>query len=148
MIGPATLVDLDALLELERICFDRDAWSETLVRAELDAPSRTVIVDREVSRVVGYASIAVVADLADLQRIAVRTGMRRLGYGRRLLAEAMRLAKEGGAERMLLEVASDNDPAIALYREAGFTDVDRRAGYYGAGRDAFVLGVTLDHIGA
>lgn len=146
MIGVAAQVDLPALVEIERACFGADAWSPTLVRAELDAPSRSLPVLREGSRVLGYASVAVTIDLADLVRIAVRPESRGRGYGRRLLGEAMRVATLGGAQRMLLEVASDNAAALGLYRAYDFTDVDRRVDYYGAGRDALVLGRPLDSL--
>lgn len=145
MIGRATEDDLPALVEIERLCFGADAWSEVLVRAELDAPARSVLLVRDGADVSAYASVMVAGDLADLQRIAVRPGLRKRGHGRRLLAETMRIAVDGGAERILLEVAADNAAALALYRAAGFDDIDRRAAYYGPERDALVLGRTLDH---
>lgn len=143
MIDRATLADLAALIEIEQLCFGDEAWSETLVRAELDAPARTVIVVREQGGVAGYASVTVAGDLADLQRVAVLPTVRRRGQGRLLLDEAIRTASIGGAERLLLEVAADNAAAIALYHGAGFADIDRRIGYYGSGRDALVLSVRL-----
>lgn len=143
MIERATESDLAELFEIERLCFGPDAWSETLVRAELDAPARSVLVMRGDGGLIGYASVMVAGDLADLQRIAVRPGQRKRGYGRRLLAEAMRTATTGGAERILLEVAADNDAARGLYRSAGFGHIDRRAGYYAPDRDALVLGRAL-----
>lgn len=144
MTGAASTADLAAIVEIEQVCFGVDAWSETLVSAELDAPARSVIVARDGSRVIGYASVVVTVDLADLLRIAVRPESRGRGYGRRLLDETMRIARNGGAERMLLEVASDNVGALALYSAAGFDAIDRRVSYYGEGRDALVLDRTLD----
>lgn len=144
MIGRASHVDVPALVEIERECFDADAWSETLVRAELDAPSRSVLVARDGRRTIGYASITAVGDLAELLRIAVRHDARGVGWGRQLLDEELRIARAGGAVRILLEVAHDNDRALRLYRSAGFTDIDRRVGYYGPERDALVLGRRLD----
>lgn len=143
MIERAHESDLAELTEIERLCFGPDAWSETLVRAELDAPARSVLVMRGDGALIGYVSVMVAGDLADLQRIAVKPGQRKRGYGRRLLAEAMRIATHGGAERMLLEVAADNDAARGLYRSAAFEHIDRRVGYYAPDRDALVLGRTL-----
>ena len=144
MIDRATSTDVAALVEIERLCFGTEAWSETLVRAELDAPSRTVLAYRDGSAVAGYASVMATADLADLQRIAVRPDRRGRGSGRRLLDEALRVAALGGADRMLLEVAADNETAIALYGSAGFGEISRRVGYYGQGRDALVMARTLE----
>ena len=41
--------------------------------------------------------------------------------------------------RWLLEVRDDNAPALRLYDKHGFTTIDRRADYYGAGVDALIL---------
>jgi ribosomal protein S18 acetylase RimI-like enzyme len=44
--------------------------------------------------------------------------------------------------RMLLEVRPSNESAIAFYRQAGFSEIGRRRGYYpaSAGReDAIVM---------
>lgn len=144
MITAASPDDIAALVEIERVCFGADTWSETLVRAELDAPSRSVITARHGNQVIGYASVSVTVDLADLLRIAVHPGARRRGYGRRLLEDVMRLAALSGAQRMLLEVASDNAAAMGLFRAAGFTDIECCVGYYGEGRDALVLGRPFD----
>ena len=51
-------------------------------------------------------------------------------------------ARRAGMERMLLEVRPSNAAAIAFYRQAGFTEIGRRRGYYPAheGReDAIVM---------
>lgn len=144
MIGQASHAEIAALVEIERECFDADAWSETLVRAELDAPSRSMLVARDGARLVGYASVTAVGDIAELLRIAVRHDARGRGWGRQLLDEELRVARTGGAVRMLLEVAHDNDAALRLYRSVGFAEFDRRADYYGPGRDALVLVRSLE----
>ena len=42
----------------------------------------------------------------------------------------MQDAAKRGCESLFLEVAADNDAAIALYKKQGFETVGRRAGYY------------------
>lgn len=139
MTERATDSDAGALIEIELACFGPDAWSEALVLAELDAPSRSVLVARVTNTVAGYASLSVTADLSDLQRIAVRPQARGRGYGRALLEAALRTARNGGADRMLLEVAADNAAALGLYHAVGFHAIDRRVDYFGPERDALVL---------
>ena len=78
----------------------------------------------------GFALAQVAADEAELLTIAVVPEARRRGVGARLLARVEALARARGAERMLLEVAADNDPAIALYGRAGYAETARRRGYY------------------
>jgi ribosomal-protein-alanine N-acetyltransferase len=52
---------------------------------------------------------------------------------------AVDLARMNGADRMLLELAATNGPAVQLYRSAGFVEISRRRGYYRPGVDALVM---------
>jgi GNAT superfamily N-acetyltransferase len=65
----------------------------------------------------------VVADSGWAGVFSMRTepAYRRKGVAAAILAEAARWALSQGADRMYLQVESDNDPALSLYGEAGFT---------------------------
>jgi [ribosomal protein S18]-alanine N-acetyltransferase len=139
MIRPATRDDADAIAGLERESFGDDAWSDTLVDLELTAPGRVVVAAEQDDTIVGYASAAVIADVADLTRIAVRPSARRAGVARALLGALLERAAESGAERMMLEVADTNEPALGFYTASGFAEVARRVDYYGRGVDAVVM---------
>lgn len=52
--------------------------------------------------------------------MAVRSGWRRQGTGRRLLQACLALAKNAGIEKVELEVYSDNLGAVRLYESFGF----------------------------
>jgi len=52
---------------------------------------------------------------------------RRRGVARALLRDLARWGEEGGANRMYLQVESDNDAARGLYERTGFT---RHHGYW------------------
>jgi ribosomal-protein-alanine N-acetyltransferase len=83
----------------------------------------------------GFILCRTIAGEAEVLTLAVRPELRRRGAGRALLEAAMQTsAPVAGA--MLLEVAADNPSAIALYRQAGFEAVGRRAAYYVSGRTA------------
>ncbi|MEM1139356.1 MAG: N-acetyltransferase [Pseudomonadota bacterium] len=76
----------------------------------------------------------------DLVQLWTRPAHRRLGVARALLQAVFERAGAGGA--VTLEVARDNEPALRLYRGAGFTQIGCRQGYYprSQGRvDALVL---------
>lgn len=139
MIRGAALGDVEALARIESVCFDGDAWSPALVESELTADTRSVLLASDDSNVIGYGSIQVIDDVADLQRIAVLPGARREGLGRVLLEELLAKAAGLGATRILLEVAATNDAAIGLYASFGFEEIARRAGYYADGCDAIVM---------
>src|SRR5690349_14772496 len=119
--------DIRAIVTLERAAFGDDAWSVALVDAELLQGSAAVV-DAD-GEVLGW--VAVRGDEpADLTRIAVHPDARRRGLGRALLGMAADLARLEGADRMLLEVAATNAPALQLYRSAGFVEISRRRGYF------------------
>jgi len=85
-----------------------------------------------------------VADVAELQRIAVDRAHRRTGLATALLAEVRALAVDAAADRLLLEVREDNAGAIAFYEGQGFAEIARRRLYYRDGATAVVLSVGLE----
>ena len=48
-------------------------------------------------------------------------------------------AVNSGASELILEVRSDNEPAIAMYSRRGFERISRRRGYYPDGGDAEIM---------
>lgn len=137
----ATPADVDALAALEHEAFGPDAWSVATLASEVGRDDRIVLVETTVdgSAPTGYVDVGVVAEIADLHRVAVATSARRHGTATALLDAALALAVGRGAERVLLEVAADNDPALGLYRREGFAEIARRRGYYAGRRDAVVM---------
>ena len=89
--------------------------------------------------VVGHAVVSVVADISELQRIAVDATHRRRGLATSLLEEVVALARSGGADRLLLEVREDNAAALAFYAARGLAEIDRRPRYYRDGGTAVVM---------
>jgi ribosomal-protein-alanine N-acetyltransferase len=140
MIRAAVPADIDAITVIELGCFGSEAWSEPLVAAAIDGERNTVLIDD----LDAYGTIAVAGDVADLERIAVMPSRRRQGVACRLLDALSAAAHAQGATRMLLEVASDNQPAIGFYETYGFTTISRRAGYYRGGVDALVMQLDLE----
>ena len=141
MIRPATADDVDAVARLERENLGDDAWSAALVEEGVSGRLPTVryVVAQVGDDVVGHAVVSVVADLSELQRIAVATAHRRTGVATSLLEEAAALARAEGSDRLLLEVREDNAGAIAFYRARGFVEIDRRPRYYRDGGTAVVM---------
>jgi len=142
MIRAAGLRDIDTLESIEKASFGADAWSAQQLRQELQ-DDRIVLVHVDEFGVQGYASIRLFVPDAELMRIGVGLGSRRQGVGARLLAAVEDAARSRGADRMLLEVADDNDPALRLYRGAGYREVGRRSRYYRSGADAVLMDRSL-----
>ncbi|MDO9454662.1 ribosomal protein S18-alanine N-acetyltransferase [Nocardioides sp.] len=145
MIRVADAADADALADLEADNLGDDAWSPGLVAAGVsgELPTVTWWAAEIGSVVIGYAVASIVADIAELQRVAVDPAHRRRGVARELLDEVRRVARAEGADRLLLEVREDNAGAIAFYADLGFVEIDRRRRYYRDGATAIVLRLPL-----
>lgn len=76
---------------------------------------------------------------AELLTLAVDPSARCTGQGRELVGRFLATSAAQGAEAAFLEVASDNDAALALYRATGWTPAGRRRNYYAPGIDALVM---------
>ena len=136
---PATPDDAAAIAEIEQVVFEDGAWGEGLIDLELIAPGRVIVVAEHEGVLIGYASAAVIADVADLTRIAVMPADRREGVGSTLLTTLLETAVARGAARMVLEVAETNEPALAFYLVSGFSEIARRRDYFGRGVDAVIM---------
>jgi len=138
----ATPDDLDAVVALEADNLGADAWSEHLLAEGLTGRLPTIhyLVAEVDGGVVGHAVTSLAGDIAELQRISVTPSARRTGVASDLLAASVALAaREGSADRMLLEVRADNEAALAFYAARGFVEVDRRPKYYKDGSAAVVM---------
>ena len=74
--------------------------------------------------------------------IGVTPRHRGQGLGRRLLEQVIADAQSRGAERVFLEMRSDND-AESLYRAMGFKPIGRRKGYYRTLSGTYIDAVTF-----
>jgi len=77
-----------------------------------------------------FIIVSTPADQAEILTIATASLARRHGLGRGLIMETIKQLRPRGISELFLEVAEDNDGAIALYRMAGFQPIGRRPGYY------------------
>ena len=98
----------------------------------------SVAVDAENSDIAAYILMLSHAQRRDdrLYSLAVAPAYRGRGLAGQLLQECERLSP---APNLYLEVRTDNDTAIALYRRLGFRETARRKSYYQDGMDALVM---------
>ncbi len=136
--GPA---DLPALLALEHHAFASDRMSPRQFRYHLRHPRNRLLVAEAEGLLLGAALLMLRrgARSARLYSIAVAESARGRGIGRRLLSRCEQEARAAGAERMVLEVRSDNEAALALYRKMGYQPFAHRRHYYEDGADAIRL---------
>lgn len=141
MIRAMTKADLPDVMAIEEDLFPLDAWSIEMFLEELaQVPhSRQVCVLEIDGQIIGYASLRFVGNEGDINTISVARDFQRKGYGQLLLNWLEQTAKENGVKELFLDVRTDNDPAIAIYKKNGYLRIDVRRNYYGHSIDADVM---------
>ncbi len=135
-IAPGSADDIDGVMRVMDAAFG-DRFGEAWTRSQLSGilpmagVAMTLAMDRATDTVVGFSLIRTVAGESELLLIGVMPEMQRRGVGLRLLDRFMEDARDDGAARVHLEVR-DGNPAIGMYRTAGFSAVGRRRNYYHA----------------
>ncbi len=144
MIRAATLEDIGIVAELEHHNLGDDAWSPELVAQGVAGALPTIhyLLAEVEGQVVGHAVASIVAEIAELQRIAVEADHRRTGLATQLLDAVVTQARNQGADRLLLEVREGNE-ALQFYAARGFVEIDRRPRYYRDGATAIVMRLPL-----
>jgi ribosomal-protein-alanine N-acetyltransferase len=137
LIGPMVAADAPRCAELERLLFaGDDPWSaEAFVDAL--AAGHHYLSARDGNSLIGYAGLARIGAEAEIHTLGVDPAHHRRGIGRALLRAVLDRAR--GAT-VFLEVRTDNESAINLYRSEGFEVIGTRRGYYRpSGADAFTM---------
>lgn len=130
--------DIADVHAIEAEAFPIDAWRVEQFWSELAQPTRTYLVAED-GGIVGYGGVYVLAPDSDIQTVAVAPTHHGQGIGRALLEALIQRAQDAQCTSMMLEVRSDNHPAIDMYRTAGFEQISRRSDYYALGVDALVM---------
>ncbi len=125
-------------------------WSADSIAQLLSLPNAFGLMACEPARgrALGFILCLPAGDAVDIAALGTAAHSRRRGVARRQVLAACIRARRGGAARLMLEVAADNAPALALYRGLGFAAVARRHDYYGrvgqVACDAIVLQKNLE----
>lgn len=132
--------DLPWMAQAERDIFANSAWSEALIREDWRYGTcryRAAEVDGALA---GYAVYGYDGDAFHLMNVAVVPECRGRGLARALVEEFLEEAVRHKAPDAWLEVAVDNEAALALYAALGFETVRTRRKYYQPGGiDALVM---------
>ncbi len=133
--------DIDAVWELEQICFPDDPWSRSMFESELDNSLSVFLTafDEETGELAAYGGMWLMYDSGNITNIAVRPSYRREGIGRRILRLLEKICRERGMEEITLEVRSKNEAAQCLYSSEEFEICGLRKGYYRNHEDAVIM---------
>ena len=131
-VAPGGMADLADVMIAMSDAFDPqygEAWTEAQCAGVLGMPGSWLLIARSGDAPAGFALLRKIAGEAELLLIAVRERFRRQGIGRALLDRAIDDAAADRIEVLHLEVR-DGNPALDLYRQAGFRQVGSRPAYY------------------
>ena len=145
VIRKMTLNDLEQVVAIDQVSFSLP-WPVRSFQFELtdNEASRCWVADlngRIVAMLVGWF----IVDELHVATIATHPEFRGQGFGKSILLHALLAAKEDGAIKSFLEVRESNEVAQKMYRDFGFVEDARRAGYYkDNGEDAILM--SLDRL--
>lgn len=131
---------------LHQACFPEDPWDPRAIEQIMRIPGFYGRVGWAETGPVGFAFALALGEEAEIVSLGVLPNHRRCGIGSAILDAVCGEALLRGAERVVLEVASDNGAARELYAERGFTVVGGRRNYYRRAErlvDALILRLQL-----
>ena len=129
--------NLDTLCELENLCAYHP-WSRDALRSTLEHHTTWGILGLNPDPA-GYILTQRVLDEVEILTLGVHPRQRRRGVATTLLRSAHNTWRTEGVKTGFLEVREQNLAAIQLYLQHGWTQVGRRANYYGPSKHALNL---------
>jgi ribosomal-protein-alanine N-acetyltransferase len=141
----ATAFDLPFFVSLDKELFPYSPWSASQYKEEFSSPTRHFVVATDAAQnIIGYAGVFAPGQAeADVLTVGVIPSHRGKGIARQLMSMITNWATEQGSIAMMLEVKVDNSDAIGLYESLGYSKLNVRKDYFGAGLDALVMRLDL-----
>lgn len=116
-----------------------DGWTEKMIVDGFNGGLLNAFGVQENNRLIGVITFSKGLESIDIEDVAVLPECRRKGVASNLIEAVKTSAKESGIQKILLEVRSSNEGAIALYQTQGFSKISTRKKYYKNGEDAIVM---------
>ncbi len=142
-IKPASWLDLFAVQEIERVCFQEDAWPLLELMGALTWPGIVrlkAVNDHQMAAFIA-GDVRRSEQIGWILTVGVLPAYHRLGLASLLMRECEVHMK---MPRVKLSVRRSNLPAIQLYQKLGYTQVDVWKNYYHNGEDGIVMAKKID----
>jgi ribosomal-protein-alanine N-acetyltransferase len=125
-----TAKDIPAVMAIEKS--SQSAWLKNQVEAELKTNFGWQFVARQhqTDMITGFIIGTLIADEAEIRKIAVAPSFRKNKIGASLLNYFLTFMKTKGAASCFLEFRRSNLPACNLYKSCGFSQAGTRNKYY------------------
>jgi ribosomal-protein-alanine N-acetyltransferase len=129
----ASTADAPALAAMHGESFGAAAWKLEQVVSSLNLPTTKSWIVVANATAQGFILCQIVGVEVEILTICVSPNARHKGVGQQLLDTALDFARQNNAQRIFLEVATDNVIALLLYEKVGFQVTGRRKDYYNRG---------------
>ena len=129
-IRKAAYTDIGEICEIESA--GSALWDMRQITEELRLDFSNPTVLESDGHIIGYCVFWNVADELQLNNFGIRPEYRRRGLGTLMLNHIMTRydAEKPRPGKIILEVSSENLPAISFYKKNGFIETGRRKKYY------------------
>jgi [ribosomal protein S18]-alanine N-acetyltransferase len=128
-IRTGSVADSGIIADLHAKCFAQ-GWDERAIRGLLENVNVFALLADNASQSQSFILVQAVRDQSEILSFGTEPEARRAGHARALLRAAAEEAARRGAREMYLEVAADNEAALALYESHGFVRCGARPRYY------------------
>ena len=136
-IRKAIIDDAKEIFNIEKKVF-KDHWSLKSIKSELNNSKYSKISVLEIERkIIGYVFQRIIDNQNHIINVAIDIPFQHKGYGRFLLKNILK--EDGDDTNVFLEVKEANLPAIKLYNDLGFEEVQKKDGYYSDGSSAIFM---------
>lgn len=133
LIRPMTASDTDSAAALHHEAFGAQSWTAADFAAGFSQAGRKGWLAQLDGKAIGFILLQIAGDEAEILTLATTTDCLRQGVATQLVQHCRQVLVGHGMKRLLLEVASDNNAARALYDKTGFTAYGVRPHYYSRG---------------
>lgn len=136
--------DFETLYRIDQICFPKGiSYGRFEMKVYLRARGSYCLLAEAGGNVAGFILAELAPDEGHIITLDVLEDYRRQGIGSLLLNAAEKEMISRGGKRMVLETATANKAAIALWEKHGYRQMGIMESYYGPGQDAFRMGKEL-----
>jgi [ribosomal protein S18]-alanine N-acetyltransferase len=136
--------DFETLYRIDQICFPKGiSYGRFEMKVYLRARGSYCLLAETAGNVAGFILAELAPDEGHIVTLDVLEDYRRQGIGSLLLGAAEKELDSRGGKRMVLETATSNEAAIALWIKHGYRELGIMKSYYGNGLDAFRMGKEL-----
>jgi [ribosomal protein S18]-alanine N-acetyltransferase len=125
-----TLLDLMTVCKIDNICFPHPWPRDEFVKELTQNRFAKYFICKMSRKIIGFLGLWIIFEDAHISTIAVAPPYMRKGIGTLLVEFAIKLARESGCDKLILEVRKSNADAMKFYEKMGFSYVNTKKNFY------------------